>query len=93
MDRNYDVITNISKYLYFKRPGVAIFADIIKILTMLIKTMFRDWKKVQRIRDYVLKRNLYFLIQQNLLISGRKMLISAGLKGCVGWFPYILDIL
>ena len=42
MDRNYDVITNISKYLYFKRPGVAIFADIIKILTMLIKTMFRD---------------------------------------------------
>ena len=33
MDINYDVITFISKYLYFKKAyGVAIFADIIKIV-------------------------------------------------------------
>ena len=41
------------------------------------------------------KCNLYlcFLIYQNLLISGEKMLMSAELKGCVTWFIYTLDIL
>ena len=71
MDRNYDVITFISKYLYFKKAGVAIFADIIKIVNMFIKTIFKDSLKVKRFRKYVSKYNLYlyFLYQQNLLIS------------------------
>ena len=49
-DRNYDVITLISKYLILRRPRVANFADIIKI-----KTTFKDWKKIKRIRNYILK--------------------------------------
>ena len=46
-----------------RRPGVAIFADIIKVITMFIKKIFKD-SKVKRIRNYVAKCNLYlhFLI-------------------------------
>ena len=45
-------------------PGVAIFADIIKIITRFIKKIFKDSRKVTRIRNYVSKCNLYlyFLI-------------------------------
>ena len=47
-----------------RRPGVAIFADIIKVITMFIKKIFQDSRKVKRIRNYVPKCNLYlyFLI-------------------------------
>ena len=41
------------------RPGVANFADIIKIEIMLIKTTFKDLMKVERIRNYVWKFNFY----------------------------------
>ena len=47
------------KILYFKRPGVAIFAEIIKIVTMIIKTIIRDSGKVKIIRNYVSKYDLY----------------------------------
>ena len=40
-------------------PGVDIFADIIKIVTMFIKTITKDSRKVKRIRNYVSKSNLY----------------------------------
>ena len=59
MDRNYDVVTIISKNLMLRRPGVVIFADIIKIITMFIKTITKDSRKVKRIRNYVSKSNLY----------------------------------
>ena len=39
MDRHYDVIAFISKELYFKKAWAAIFADIIKVVTMFIKTI------------------------------------------------------
>ena len=47
-----------------RRPRVIIFAGIIKIVTMFIKTAFKGSRKVKRIRDYVSKCNLYlyFLI-------------------------------
>ena len=50
------------------------FADIIKIITSFIKKIFKDSRKVRRIRNYVSKCNLYlyFLIKQNLLICGKK---------------------
>ena len=66
-----------------------------RLLTMFIKTIFKDLIKVKRIRNYVTKCSLYlhFLIQQNLLISGEKMLMSAELTGCVTWFIYFLDLL
>ena len=61
IDRNYDVITFISKYHYFRKT---IFADIIKTVTRFIKKMFKDSRKIKRIRNYVSKCNLYlyFLI-------------------------------
>ena len=69
-----------------RRPREAIFAAIIKIVTVFVKTNFEDSKKVKRIRNYVSKCNLYpyFLIWQNLLISGEKMLISAEIRGVSG---------
>ena len=48
MDRNYDVITYISKNLFLRRSGVAIFADIIKIVTMFIKKIFKDSRKLKK---------------------------------------------
>ena len=47
-----------------RKPRVVNFADIIKIVTMLIKTTFKDSNKVKKNRSYVLKCNLYlyFLI-------------------------------
>ena len=64
MDRNYDVIIIISKYPYFQKTGVDIFADIIKIVTMYIETITKDSRKVRRIRNYVSQSNLhvYFLM-------------------------------
>ena len=73
MDRKYDVITLISKYI-LKKPREVHFANIIKIANKFIKTTFKDSKKVKRIRNYILKCNLYpyFLIYQKLLNSGKK---------------------
>ena len=53
MDINHDVITFISKYLYLRRPGVAIFADVSKIIATFIKTIFKDSRKVKILRNYV----------------------------------------
>ena len=54
MDRNYVIITFLSK-----RPGVVSFADIIKIVTMVIKAILKDTRKDRRIRNYVSKWTLY----------------------------------
>ena len=59
MDINYDVIIFFQNTLILRRPGVTIFADIIKIVTIFIKTITQDSKKVKRIINYVLKSNLY----------------------------------
>ena len=58
MDRNDDPISFFQKIFILRRPGVAIFADIIKILTMFIKKIFKDSRKVRRVRKYVSKWNL-----------------------------------
>ena len=57
--------------------------------------IYKDSRKVKINRNYASKCNLYlyFLIQQNLLIFGEKMLMSAELKECVTWFIYFLDLL
>ena len=81
----YNAITFISKYRYFKKAWGSQFADIIKIITRFIKKIFKETRKVKRIRNYVTECNLYlyFLMYQNLLISSEKMLMSAELRGCV----------
>ena len=60
MDRNFDVISFFSKNLNW----AAIFADIIKIVTMFVKTILKDSRKVSRVRNYLSKWSLYlyFLI-------------------------------
>ena len=45
MDIMYDAITFISKYLYFKKA--AIFADIVRILIIFIRTIYKDSKKIK----------------------------------------------
>ena len=45
MDRNYDVINFVSKYL-----KVVNFANIIKFATMIIKATLKDSKRVKRIK-------------------------------------------
>ena len=67
MGKNYDVITFFQK-IFLRRPGVAIFADIIKIVTIFIKTSLKDSRKVRRFRSYVSKWNLYLYIW-NLYLS------------------------
>ena len=64
MDENYDVIIFFINTLVLRRPGVAIFADVIKIVTMFIKTIIQDLRKFKRIINYVSKSNLflYFLM-------------------------------
>ena len=59
MGRNYAVITFISKTFILRRPRVAYFANITEIVTMFVKTTFKDSQKVKRIRKCVLKCNLY----------------------------------
>ena len=88
MDRNYDVITLFKNTVILRRPGVAIFADIIKIITRFIKKIFKVSGKVKRIRNYVSKWDLclYFLISQNFLISGKKN------SECVSRVCHVIDI-
>ena len=42
MGKNDDVISFFKTIFFLRRPRVAIFADIIKILTMIIKTILKD---------------------------------------------------
>ena len=59
MERKYDVIGFFQNRLILRRPGVVIFADIIKIVTMFIKTVIKDSRKVKRIKNDVSKPSLY----------------------------------
>ena len=83
------------KILILRRPGVAIFADIIKIVITFIKTILKYSRKVRKSRSYVSKWNLYlyFLTQQNFLLFGKKLLMSAESKGFFTWFIQVLDLL
>ena len=73
------------KIMILRRSKVANFDDIIKIMTMFIKKNLKDCKKFKRIRNYVLKCDLYphFLIKHKMQISVKKLLISTERKECV----------
>ena len=53
MDRNYDIINLIIKIFILRRPGIAIFADIIKVLAMFIITIYKDSRKVKINRNCI----------------------------------------
>ena len=78
-----------------RRHRVAKLADISIIASIPVKTTFKESKKFKRIRNYILKYNVYpyFLIEKKLLISSEKKLTSAELKEYVTWFIDLLDIL
>ena len=63
-DRSYEIISFSLILIYFKKPPVAIFADIIKNSTIFNKTTFEDQKKFKRTFIYALKciLHLYFQI-------------------------------
>ena len=73
MEINYDVPL-LQNIFILRRPRAINFAEIIKIAIMFTKTAFKNSRKEKRIRNYVLKYNLYlyFLMSQNLLISVEK---------------------
>ena len=48
MDKNYGVMNFTSKYFYLRKPRAANFADIIKIITIFIKTTFKDSIRFKR---------------------------------------------
>ena len=60
--------------LNLKAPRVAIFADIIKVVTIFIKTIFKDSKKIIKELETILKVQSIsvFLMQQDLQIFGEK---------------------
>ena len=53
MDRNYDIINLIIKIFILRRRGIAIFADIIKVLAMFIITIYKDSRKVKINRNCI----------------------------------------
>ena len=58
MDRIYDVITFISIYLSLRKGWGRAFADILKVSTMFIITIYKDSRKVKINRNHVSKYNL-----------------------------------
>ena len=64
MGRNYDVISFFLKKIILRRAGVALSVKIMKIVTMFIKTILKNSRKIRITRNYVSKWNvyLYFLI-------------------------------
>ena len=58
MGRNYEVITFISKYIYFKKARAASFDDIIKIAIIFIKTTFEDSKKLKELQIILYYENI-----------------------------------
>ena len=56
MDRNYDVKTSISR-----RPRVAIYADFIKFVTMFIKIIFKNPKKLLEL-EIIFQKAVYVCI-------------------------------
>ena len=55
IEKKYDVINFFHNIFILQKPGLAIFADIMKTITIIFKTTFKDSIKVKRIRNYVSK--------------------------------------
>ena len=58
-DKNCDIKTFFQNTVILKRPGVANFADIIKVAIILVKITLKNSIKVKRVTDYTLKYNFY----------------------------------
>ena len=59
IDRIYDVITFISKYLYFRKVWGSHFCWHDQNFDRIFRTIYKDWRKVKINRKYESKYNLY----------------------------------
>ena len=60
-----EIMTSYSLFqntVILRRPGIAIFADIIKTKIRFIKQIFKGSRKCKILRNYVLKFNLYLYL-------------------------------
>ena len=77
----YDVTT--FNNCYSNKARVVNFDDVIKIVTIFIKTSFKDSNKVKSIRNFMYQNPIYICIswyRKKLLITGEKMMASVELK-------------
>ena len=87
MDISYNLISFISKYLYFKK----VFAEIIEIVTIFIKANFKDSKKLKSKElevKYQHATKSVFLDIVQFADFRQKILMLPELKGCVTWFVF-----
>ena len=85
MDRNYDVIIEVIIDIIWghlkKKPGVANFADIVKIATIFIKTTLKDSKQVSRIRKcFITKASDFWRKKADVSTEGVNHMIYMFLK-------------
>ena len=59
MNISYDDITFISKFL--RRPRVTIFSDIVKIVTIFIKKIFKDQEKLKEL-EIIYQKAIYICV-------------------------------
>ena len=59
MNISYDSITFISKFL--RRPRVTIFSDIVKIVTIFIKKIFKDQEKLKEL-EIIYQKAIYICV-------------------------------
>ena len=76
---------SVAKPIYRRSPKTTLF----------IKKTFKDSEKVKRIRNYILKINLYlyFFIYLNVLNSGEEMPMAGNLKMCATWSIFFFNLL
>ena len=73
-----------------RRPGVAIFADIIKIITRFIRKTQEKLKELE-ICIKMQSMSVFFDVTK-FADFWCKMLMSAEIAGCVKWLMYFLDL-
>ena len=59
MEKDYDVITFFQNTFISTRPSVAIFANISKIVTIFIKTIFKDSKNIKELE--IMYQNVIYI--------------------------------
>ena len=79
----------------WRRPRVAIFADIIKFVILRIKTIFKDSKILKEL-EIMYQNAIYICIfwySKVCWFPVKKYWCQAEIKACVTWFLYFLHLL
>ena len=94
MNKSHDVITFFQRIFILRRPGVAIFAEIIKILTTLLNQSLKTQEKLEELEIMYLNGLCIYISWYSKIcwFMVKKMLLSAELKECITWFIYFLGL-